>query len=118
MSLIAMSLQPVWTTPKHTSKLNPTSTMDPPRRTDLTSVWCGEDGWRYFAVIDCYDRSILGWVFTRRCRTIDVIDAAVKAHACAWRTPSTSKTSPSCSATTQRIPVQLDPVPRRLPRAR
>jgi putative transposase len=48
-------------------------------------MWCGEDGWCYFtAVIDCYDRSILGWVFTRRCRTIDVIDAAAKAHACAW----------------------------------
>ncbi len=54
-------------------------------QTDLTSVWCGEDGWCYFtAVIDCYDRSILGWVFTRRCRTIDVIDAVAKAHACAW----------------------------------
>lgn len=54
-------------------------------QTDLTSVWCGEDGWAYFtAVIDCYDRSILGWVFTRRCRTIDVIDAVAKAHACAW----------------------------------
>ena len=39
----------------------------------------------YFtAVIDCYDRCILGWVFTRRCRTIDVIDAVAKAHASAW----------------------------------
>jgi putative transposase len=54
-------------------------------QTDLTSVWCGEDGWCYFtAVIDCYDRSILGWVFTRRCRTIDVIGAVARAHACAW----------------------------------
>jgi putative transposase len=54
-------------------------------QTDLTSVWCGEDGWCYFtAVIDCYDRTILGWTFTRRCRTVDVIGAVVKAHACAW----------------------------------
>ena len=30
-------------------------------QTDLTSVWCGEDGWAYFcAVIDCFDRSLLG----------------------------------------------------------
>jgi putative transposase len=52
-------------------------------QTDLTSVWCGEDGWAYFtAVIDCYDRSILGWVFTRRCRAVDVIDALkIAAHA-------------------------------------
>lgn len=54
-------------------------------QTDMTSVWCGEDGWAYFtAVIDCFDRSILGWTFTRRCRTIDVIDAVAKAHASAW----------------------------------
>jgi putative transposase len=54
-------------------------------QTDLTAVWCGEDGWCSFtAVIDCYDRSILGWAFTRRCRTVDVIDAVARAHACAW----------------------------------
>jgi putative transposase len=45
-------------------------------QTDLTAVWCGEDGWAYFtAVLDCYCRSILGWTFTRRCRTLDVIVA-------------------------------------------
>jgi putative transposase len=46
-------------------------------------VWCGEDGWAYFtAVIDCYDRSILGWVFTRRCRAVDVVEALkIAAHA-------------------------------------
>jgi putative transposase len=39
-------------------------------QTDLSAVWCGEDGWAYFtAVLDCFDRSILGWSFTRRCRT-------------------------------------------------
>jgi len=54
-------------------------------QTDLTSVWCGEDGWAYFtAVIDCYDRSILGWTFTRRCRALDVIGAVNAAWATAW----------------------------------
>jgi putative transposase len=52
-------------------------------QTDLTAVWCGEDGWAYFtAVIDCFDRSILGWCFTRRCRALDV-EAAM---AMAWST--------------------------------
>ena len=54
-------------------------------QTDLTSVWCGEDGWGYFtAVIDCYDRSILGWCFTRRCRAVDVIEAVNMAWATTW----------------------------------
>jgi hypothetical protein len=45
-------------------------------QTDLTAVWCGEDGWGYFtAVLDCYCRSILGWAFTPRCRALDVIPA-------------------------------------------
>lgn len=34
-------------------------------QTDMTSIWCGEDGWGYFtAVIDTYDRVLLGWSFT------------------------------------------------------
>lgn len=54
-------------------------------QTDLTSVWCGEDGWAYFtAVIDCYDRSILGWCFTRRCRAPDVIEAVNMAWSTTW----------------------------------
>lgn len=54
-------------------------------QTDLTSVWCGEDGWAYFtAVIDCYDRSILGWCFTRRCRALDVEEAMRDAWASTW----------------------------------
>jgi transposase InsO family protein len=35
-------------------------------------------------VLDCYDRSILGWTFTRRCRTIDVIVALEAAVAVAF----------------------------------
>lgn len=54
-------------------------------QTDLTAVWCGEDGWSYFtAVIDCYDRTILGWTFTRRCRTLDVLPALEAAVATAF----------------------------------
>ena len=42
-------------------------------QTDMTSIWCGEDGWGYFtAVIDCYDRVLLGWSFTLRCRSADI----------------------------------------------
>lgn len=42
-------------------------------QTDMTAIWCGEDGWGYFtAVIDCYDRVLLGWSFTLRCRAVDV----------------------------------------------
>lgn len=54
-------------------------------QTDLTSVWCGEDGWAYFtAVIDCYDRTILGRCFTRRCRALDVETAMTDAWANVW----------------------------------
>jgi putative transposase len=39
------------------------------RQTDMTAIWCGDDGWDYLtAVLDCFDRSILGWSFTQRCR--------------------------------------------------
>ena len=74
--------------PKHPKAQGRPFTIDGPNQlwqTDLTSVWCGEDGWSYFtAVIDCYDRSILGWVFTRRCRAIDVIGAMEQAWATTW----------------------------------
>jgi putative transposase len=54
-------------------------------QTDLTAVWCGEDGWGYFtAVIDCWCRSILGWTFTSRCRALDVIPALEAAVATAF----------------------------------
>jgi len=54
-------------------------------QTDLTAVWCGEDGWAYMtAVVDTYCRSILGWTFTRRCRAQDVIGSLEQAWALAW----------------------------------
>jgi putative transposase len=54
-------------------------------QTDMTSIWCGEDGWGYFcAVIDCFDRSIIGWTFTLRCRAKDVSPAMEMAWASAF----------------------------------
>ena len=54
-------------------------------QTDMTSIWCGEDGWGYFtAVIDCYDRSLLGWSFTLRCRARDVSPSLEMAWATAF----------------------------------
>ena len=35
-------------------------------------------------VIDCFDRSILGWTFTTRCRATDVSPALERAWAAAW----------------------------------
>ncbi|MDQ6945024.1 MAG: transposase [Actinomycetota bacterium] len=41
-------------------------------QTDMTAIWCGEDGWGYLtAVLDCFDRSMLGWSMTPRCRARD-----------------------------------------------
>lgn len=54
-------------------------------QTDLTAVWCGEDGWAYFTgVIDCFDRTLLGWTFTSRCRARDVSPALEHAFATAF----------------------------------
>lgn len=54
-------------------------------QTDMTSIWCGEDGWGYFtAVIDCYDRVLLGWSFTLRCRSADISPSLEMAWATAF----------------------------------
>jgi putative transposase len=54
-------------------------------QTDMTSIWCGEDGWGYFtAVIDTYDRVLLGWSFTLRCRALDVSPSLEMAWATAF----------------------------------
>ncbi|UFJ40085.1 IS3 family transposase [Brevibacillus humidisoli] len=45
-------------------------------QTDMTKVWCGKDGWGYlFAVIDAYDREIVGYSFSRFCRTDELLQA-------------------------------------------
>lgn len=54
-------------------------------QTDLTAVWCGEDGWAYFCgVIDCFDRTLLSWTFTPRCRARDVSPALEQAFSAAF----------------------------------
>ncbi|MCA1838518.1 MAG: DDE-type integrase/transposase/recombinase, partial [Actinobacteria bacterium] len=54
-------------------------------QTDLTAVWCGEDGWAYFCgVIDCFDRNLLSWTFTPRCRARDVSPALEQAFSNAF----------------------------------
>ena len=54
-------------------------------QTDMTSIWCGEDGWGYFtAVIDTFDRVLLGWSFTLRCRSADVSPSLEMAWATAF----------------------------------
>jgi len=43
---------------------------------DMTKVWCGTDGWGYlFAVIDAFDREIIGWAFSQRCTTDILLEA-------------------------------------------
>jgi len=54
-------------------------------QTDMTSIWCGEDGWGYVtAVIDTFDRVLLGWSFTLRCRSMDVSPSLEMAWATAF----------------------------------
>ena len=50
---------------------------------DMTYIWCGEDGWAYLhAVIDHYDKTLLGYQFSRSCSAlvgvIALADAATK----------------------------------------
>lgn len=45
-------------------------------QTDMTKIWCGQDGWGYlFAVIDAYDKEIVGYSFSRFCRTTELLEA-------------------------------------------
>jgi putative transposase len=38
---------------------------------DMTYIWCGEDGWAYMhAVIDHYDKTLLGYYFNRSCSAL------------------------------------------------
>jgi len=54
-------------------------------QTDMTAIWCGEDGWGYLtAVLDCFDRSMLGWSMTPRCRARDFSPAMEMAWSTAW----------------------------------
>ena len=43
---------------------------------DMSKIWCGRDGWGYlFAVIDAYDKEIVGYKFSRFCRTDELLEA-------------------------------------------
>lgn len=43
-------------------------------QTDLTKVWCGQDGWGYLvAYIDCFTREVVGHSLASRCRTVEVL---------------------------------------------
>lgn len=54
-------------------------------QTDMTAIWCGEEGWGYLTVVtDCFCRSILGWSFTLRCRARDFSPALEMAWSMAW----------------------------------
>lgn len=61
-------------------------------QTDMTAVWCGEDGWAYLTLVtDCFCRSILGWSFSLRCRARDFSPALEMAWSTAFpygETPS------------------------------
>ncbi|WP_341770558.1 IS3 family transposase [Alicyclobacillus sacchari] len=76
---------------------------------DMTKVWCGKDGWGYlFAVIDAYDREIVGYSFSRFCRTEDLLNAVDMALN--YRFPSgvqgaglTLRTDNGCQMTSRRF---------------
>lgn len=47
---------------------------------DMTQIWCGEDGWGYMhAVIDHYDKTVLGYNFSRSCKAIGGVMAMSEA---------------------------------------
>jgi hypothetical protein len=52
---------------------------------DIAAPWCGEDGGGYLtAMVDCFDRSLLGWSFTPRCSRRDFSPAMEQAWSTAW----------------------------------
>ena len=47
---------------------------------DMTYIWCGQDGWGYLhAVIDHYDKTILGYNFSLSCKAIGAVMALSEA---------------------------------------
>lgn len=47
---------------------------------DMTQIWCGTDGWGYFhGVIDHYDKTMLGYSFSRSCKAIGGVMALSEA---------------------------------------
>jgi len=49
---------------------------------DMTYIWCGEDGWAYMhAVIDHYDKELLGYQFSQSCSAMGGVMALAEAAA-------------------------------------
>lgn len=47
---------------------------------DMTYIWCGEDGWAYLhAVIDHYDKTLLGYRFSQSCSALGGVMALADA---------------------------------------
>lgn len=47
---------------------------------DMTQIWCGRDGWGYLhAVIDHFDKTLLGYHFSTSCRAIGAVMALSEA---------------------------------------
>ena len=47
---------------------------------DMTYIWCGEDGWAYLhGVIDHYDKTLLGYNFSRSCGALGGVMALSEA---------------------------------------
>lgn len=47
---------------------------------DMTQIWCGNDGWGYLhAVIDHYDKTLLGYHFSTSCKAIGAVMAISEA---------------------------------------
>lgn len=47
---------------------------------DMTYIWCGADGWGYFhGVIDHYDKTMLGYTFSKSCKAQGAVLAIAEA---------------------------------------
>lgn len=47
---------------------------------DMTYIWCGQDGWGYFhGVIDHFDKTLLGYTFSRSCKAQGAVLAMAEA---------------------------------------
>ncbi len=75
MGLLVKSPQREASRKKRSGKI-PVSQSNEHSQCDMTKIWCGKDGWGYlFAVIDAYDREIVGYSFSRYCRTEELLQA-------------------------------------------
>ncbi|TDY37197.1 putative transposase [Alicyclobacillus sacchari] len=108
MGLLVKSPQREASRKKRSGKI-PVSQSNEHFQCDMTKIWCGKDGWGYlFAVIDAYDREIVGYSFSRYCRTEELLQAVDNAFN--YRFPSgvrganlTLRTDNGCQMTSRRF---------------